>query len=112
MSSFGFEQKALEPVKTPYVEPGRQPEMIRDLALKAVKFIDDHDLVTVPQSARDIWRMEMMSPERQLVNPFFTGGETISVSYPTNSMTEHSQTFGSKRTFGAKPSSGPKTDFQ
>ena len=31
--------------------------------------------------------MEMMSPERQLVNPFFTGGETISVSYPVASMT-------------------------
>src|SRR5262249_37629322 len=30
----------------------------------------------------------MMSPERQLVNPFFTGGETISVSFPTAGM-EH-----------------------
>jgi uncharacterized protein (DUF885 family) len=29
----------------------------------------------------------MMSPERQLVNPFFTGGEVISVSYPTDTMT-------------------------
>src|SRR5581483_2758930 len=28
----------------------------------------------------------MMAPERQLVNPFFTGGEVISVSYPTNTM--------------------------
>ncbi len=31
--------------------------------------------------------MEMMSPERQLVNPFFLGGESIIVSYPTDSMT-------------------------
>ena len=30
--------------------------------------------------------MEMMSPERQLVTPFFTGGETISVSFPTSAM--------------------------
>jgi uncharacterized protein (DUF885 family) len=30
--------------------------------------------------------MEMMSPERQLVNPFFTGGEVISVSFPTSGM--------------------------
>jgi uncharacterized protein (DUF885 family) len=28
-----------------------------------------------------------MSPELQLVNPFFTGGEVISVSFPTSSMT-------------------------
>ena len=31
--------------------------------------------------------MEMMTPDRQLVNPFFTGGEVISVSYPTDNMT-------------------------
>jgi uncharacterized protein (DUF885 family) len=29
-----------------------------------------------------------MSPERQLVNPFFTGGELISVSYPTDTMSQ------------------------
>jgi uncharacterized protein (DUF885 family) len=32
--------------------------------------------------------MEMMSPERQLVSPFFLGGEQILVSYPTNTMTQ------------------------
>ena len=78
--------KALEYVKTLYVEPGKQPELIRELAIEAIKFVDDHDLVTVPQLARDTWRMEMMSPERQLVSPFFLGGETIQVSYPTNTM--------------------------
>jgi uncharacterized protein (DUF885 family) len=30
--------------------------------------------------------MIMMTPERQLVNPFFTGGSQISVSYPTDTM--------------------------
>lgn len=78
--------KALEHVKTLYVQPGKQPDLIRELALEAIKFVDDHDLVTVPQLARDTWRMEMMSPERQLVSPFFLGGETIQVSYPTNTM--------------------------
>jgi len=78
--------KALEYVKTLYVEPGKQPELIRQLALEAIKFVDDHDLVTVPQLARDTWRMEMMTPERQLVSPFFLGGEMIQVSYPTNTM--------------------------
>jgi uncharacterized protein (DUF885 family) len=78
--------KALEYVKTLYVEPGKQPDLIRELALEAIKFVDDHDLVTVPQLARDTWRMEMMTPQRQLVSPFFLGGETILVSYPTNTM--------------------------
>jgi uncharacterized protein (DUF885 family) len=48
--------------------------------------MDDHDLITIPKLARETWRMEMMTPERQLVNPFFTGGETITVSFPTNTM--------------------------
>jgi len=89
-------KKALEHVKNLYVEPGKQPEMIRDLALEAIKFVDDHDLVTVPQLARDTWRMEMMTPERQLVSPFFLGGETILVSYPTNTMS-HEQKLMSMR---------------
>jgi len=31
--------------------------------------------------------MEMMTPQRQLVSPFFTGGEVISVAFPADSMT-------------------------
>jgi uncharacterized protein (DUF885 family) len=85
---FGDEwKKALEFVKNKHVEPGKQPELIRDLALEAIRFLDQHDLVTIPPLCRDSWRMEMMSPERQLVNPFFTGGEVISVSFPTSTMT-------------------------
>ena len=78
--------KAVEKVKNMYVDPGKQPELIRSLAVEAIQFVDDHDLVTIPQLARDSWRMQMMTPQRQLVNPFFTGGETISVSYPTEGM--------------------------
>lgn len=89
-------KKALEHVKNHYVEPGKQPEMIRGLAVEAIKFVDDHDLVTVPQLARDTWRMEMMTPERQLVSPFFLGGETILVSFPTNTMS-HEQKMMSMR---------------
>lgn len=89
-------KKALEHVKSDYVEPGKQPELIRELALEAIKFVDDHDLITVPQLARDTWRMEMMTPERQLVSPFFLGGEVILVSFPTNTMS-HEQKMMSMR---------------
>jgi hypothetical protein len=77
---------ALEKVKTLHVEPGRQPDVVRDLALEAVAFLKERDLVTIPPLAEEIWRIEMMSPERQRVNPFFTGGETITVSFPTDEM--------------------------
>ena len=88
--------KALEHVKNLYVEPGKQPQMIRDLALEAIKFVEDNNLVTVPELARESWRMEMMTPERQLVSPFFLGGETIIVSFPTNTMA-HEQKMMSMR---------------
>jgi len=81
-------KQALEKVKTMHVEPGQQPEMIRALAVEAEQFVEKNKLVTVPPLANEIWRMEMMTPERQLVNPFFLGGEVIIVSYPTNTMTQ------------------------
>jgi uncharacterized protein (DUF885 family) len=85
---FGDDWKgALEKVKGMHVEPGRQPQMVRDLEREAEKFMDDHNLITIPPLARETWRMEMMSPERQLVAPFFLGGEVMIVSYPTNTMT-------------------------
>lgn len=79
-------KKALEHVKGLHVEPGKQPEMIRDLAWEAIRFLETHDLVTVPSLARQGWRMDMMSPERQRVSPYFLGGPTIIVSFPTNEM--------------------------
>ena len=89
-------KKALEAVKQKYVEPGKQPEMIRDMAFEAIEYLEKNDLVSVPPVARDGWRMEMMTPERQLIAPFFLGGETILVSYPTNGMT-HEQKLMSLR---------------
>ncbi|MDQ6830588.1 MAG: DUF885 domain-containing protein [Gemmatimonadota bacterium] len=86
---FGDDWKqALEKVKNSFVEPGKQPDLIRDLAKQAEAFLDAHDYVTVPPLAREVWRMEMMSPERQKVSPFFLGGEVILVSYPTDAMSE------------------------
>ena len=86
---FGDNWKAaMEKVKDSYVEPGKQPELIRTLARQAEEFFDAHDWVTIPALAKEDWRMEMMSPERQRVSPFFLGGELILVSYPTDEMSD------------------------
>lgn len=79
---------ALEYVKTLHREPGDQPQMIRELADEALAFVTERDLVTVPPLTDEVWRIEMMSPERQKVSPFFLGGEVIQVSFPTDGM-EH-----------------------
>jgi uncharacterized protein (DUF885 family) len=86
---FGDDWKAaMEKVKNTYVEPGKQPDLIRDLARQAEDYFEAHDWVTIPPLAKEDWRMEMMSPDRQRVAPFFLGGESILVSYPTADMTD------------------------
>ncbi len=84
---FGADWRAaLEMVKSRYVAPGGQPELVRDLAREAEAFLADRDLVSVPPLATEVWRLEMMTAEEQRVSPFFLGGEVIKVSFPTDTM--------------------------
>ena len=86
---FGKDWKAaLEKVKNTFVPPGKQPEAIMKLYNESVDFLKKNNLLTIPPMSEETWRMIMMTPERQLVNPFFTGGEVLSISYPTNTMEE------------------------
>lgn len=84
---FGDNWKAAqEKVKNSYVAPGKQPEAMYDLYKQSVDYLKKNDLVTIPELSEETWRMSMMTPERQLVNPFFLGGEALIISYPTNTM--------------------------
>lgn len=84
---FGDNWKAaLEKVKNLYVPAGKQPEAILKLYTESIDFLKKNNLLTIPPLAEETWGMMMMSPERQLVNPFFTGGADITISYPTNTM--------------------------
>jgi len=83
---FGDWKQALEKVKTMHPPPGGQAGVVRDLMFEAVDFLRARDVLTIPAVAAESLRMIMMTPERQLVNPFFTGGNLISVSYPTDTM--------------------------
>jgi uncharacterized protein (DUF885 family) len=78
---------AMEKVKTMYVPPGEQTAMVRRMAQEAIDYVEDNKLVTVPEIARRAWRMDMLSAEAQQISPFFLGGDTILVSYPTDGMT-------------------------
>ena len=79
-------KKALEKVKTSFVPAGKQPEMIMRLYDESIDFLKKNNLISIPPLAEESWRMVMMSPERQLVAPFFLGGETLLIAYPTNTM--------------------------
>lgn len=79
-------KQALERVKQQHVAPGEQPALILALAHEAWDYVEANELVTVPPLAKEVWRMNMLSPERQRTSPFFLGGESILVSYPTDAM--------------------------
>ena len=86
---FGDDVKgALEKVKNTYVPAGKQPEAIFKLYNESIDFLKKKSLITIPPLAEETWGMMMMSPERQLVSPFFLGGQDIIISYPTNTMAE------------------------
>jgi len=86
---FGADWRAaMEKVKTLHVEPGKQTDLVRDLAREAQLFVESRGLVTVPPLAKDDWWMEMLSPAQQKVSPFFLGGSLIQVFYPTDAMAQ------------------------
>lgn len=84
---FGNNWKAaMEKVKQSYVPAGEQPAAMVKLYDEAVAFLKNKNLITIPPLAEETWRIAMMSPRQQLLNPFFYGGEEFAVSYPTNTM--------------------------
>jgi uncharacterized protein (DUF885 family) len=80
-------KKALEHTKDKYLPAGEWPEEVGKLAVEAVDYLEKNDLLTIPETAKETWRMVMISQEAQKLNPFFLGGESIWISYPTSGMT-------------------------
>ena len=77
---------ALEHTKNLAPPPGEKPWLIFEIGEFSEQFIEEMNMITMPPLSREIWRLEMQTPERQLINPFFTGGEVTRVSYPTSEM--------------------------
>lgn len=73
--------KALDKVKENHLPPGQQPQLINELEEHALHLIDSMGLVTIPQVAREAWRMVMLSPEQMRFASYFLGGPQIMVAY-------------------------------
>lgn len=80
-------KKALEYVKDQYMSPGEWPEEVGRMAEEAIAFLEENDLITLPETVKETWRMNMLTAESQKFNAFFLGGESIYISYPTSEMT-------------------------
>lgn len=87
---------AVSHVKSLHPPPGAQADTVRELAMEAVEFLQARDLVTLPDLAVESWRLAMRPPERQRGAAFFTGGEVITMSYPTHTM-DHDLKLGTMR---------------
>ncbi|MCC5921772.1 MAG: DUF885 domain-containing protein [Cyclobacteriaceae bacterium] len=87
----GFDEDwkaAMEAVKQRSVPVGEQPFLVRELADEAVAYLEAEDLISVPEMAKETWRMDMMSEEWQKFAPFFLGGERILIAFPTKGMSQ------------------------
>ncbi|MBT3296411.1 MAG: hypothetical protein HN919_15955 [Verrucomicrobia bacterium] len=59
-------KEALEAyIKSLHREPGDQPYVAKEIADEAIAFLEEHELVTLPEHAKKIWRQVMISPELQ-----------------------------------------------
>lgn len=81
-------KKALEKVKNAYPALGKQPELVYELANEAINFVEQNKLLDVPELAKEGWRMRMLTPQEQQFAPFFLGGESVLIAYPTEDMSE------------------------
>jgi uncharacterized protein (DUF885 family) len=85
---FGDDWKAaLAKVKSDYVPPGQQNDLVAELGREAVKFVTEKDLVTVPPLCDETWRLNMSSVEVQKTLPFAAyGGQNMTVAYANEAM--------------------------
>ncbi len=80
---------ALEHVKNLHVPPGEQSSLVARQAVEAIAFLDQRDLVTIPDLCRELWRLEMIDDRGQRTHPFaYYGDQHMAVAYAMQGM-EH-----------------------
>ncbi len=78
---------ALAKVKSSFVPPGGQDDLVAQQARETIRFVKEHDLITVPPLCEETWRLTMTSPERQKTMPYAAyGGQQMTVAYASESM--------------------------
>lgn len=89
-AELGFDDdwhSALAAVKDSHAAPGEQDELVMAQAREVIRFLDERQLVTIPELARETWRVRMLSSERQKVLPFAAyNRQHMLVAFPTDDM--------------------------
>lgn len=80
-------KKALARVKSDFVPPGEQDDLVAQFARESIEFLKANDLVTVPPLCAEVWRISMVSPEGQKTLPYAAyGGQSVMVAYAKDEM--------------------------
>ncbi len=80
-------KKALARVKSDFVPPGQQDDLVAQFARESIEFLQAKDLVTVPPLCAEVWRISMVSPEGQKTLPYAAyGGQSVMVAYAKDEM--------------------------
>lgn len=85
----GFDdwKKALAKVKSDFVPPGQQDELVAKFAREAIDFVKSRELATVTPMCEEVWRLTMISPESQKQMPYVAyGGQAVMVAYAKDEM--------------------------
>lgn len=78
---------ALEHVKGLHVPPGEQDQLVYQQSIDVIAFLDERELLTVPDLCRETWRLEMSGKQRQTTHPYaFYGGQHMGVAFSTKDM--------------------------
>ncbi|MCB1209262.1 MAG: DUF885 family protein [Verrucomicrobiales bacterium] len=94
---------ALKKVKEMHVEPGGQEALVREEAEKAITFVKDRKLVTVPPECEAWWGTRMLSAAEQKQMPYAAySGHDIIIAFATTDMKQEDKTMamrGNSRPF-------------
>jgi len=78
---------ALAKMKALHVTPGGQASVVVEEAEKAIAFLKERSLLTIPPLCEETWRLEMLSPEAQRTLPYAVySAPHMMVAYAHDSM--------------------------
>lgn len=77
----------LTKVKAAHVPPGEQHALVATEAERAIAFLKQHDLVSIPPLCEETWRLRMIGPEQQKTLPYAVYSQpSVMVAYAAESM--------------------------
>ena len=80
-------KQAIAKVKSDFVQPGQQDELVGKCAREAIEFVKTRDLATIPPMCEEVWRLKMISSEGQKTLPYAAyGGQSVMVAYAKDEM--------------------------